>query len=169
MRGAGVLVFAAFACTGAPSPGRADANPFLPDVRAADATATSCNGDAQPGAPAKPPGASGQLASGVYTIAWTPVLGDFDNVNPLLGTDRLTVDMSSGGARYDSDTCVECVGDHHGAPQDGCLLVDAGQDGTASRDPYWICATADGVIADLSWCGFPGPPALRTWRATGHL
>ena len=166
MRGVGVLAIAIGACAGPPPSGRVDANPFLPDARAADAAPMSCGGQDMP---PKPPGAAGQLVSGVYAITWTPVLGTIGNVNPLLGTDRVTIDMSAGGARWDSATCVECVGDHHGAAQDGCLLVAAGLDGTASRDPYWICATADGVIADLSWCGFPGPPALRIWRATGAL
>ncbi len=170
MRVAGVLVIATCACAGQVKPtGNADANPLLPDVRAADAHPMSCNPDAQPGTPPKPPGVTGQLASGVYAITWTPLLGDLGNVNPLLGTDRLTVDMGTGDAKWDSDTCVECLFDHQGTPQDGCLLVGAGLDGDASRDPYWICATTDGVIADLSWCGYPGPPTLRVWRATGHL
>jgi hypothetical protein len=119
------------------------------------------------GVPDKPPGATGQLVTGVYAISWTPIVGEFDNVNPLLGSDRLTIDMAAGTAHWDSPTCAECTFDHTGTPTDGCLMVGPGMDGSTGRNPYWLCATATGTIADITWCGYPGPPEPRTWRATG--
>jgi hypothetical protein len=158
---------AAFAACTPPTnthPGGADSR--MPDAgRASDgAPLPSCT---DTGTPDKPPGATGQLATGVYNITWTPLVGAFDNVNPLLDSDRLTVDMVHGTAHWDSPTCAECAFDHSGTPMDGCLLVPMGMDGSTTRDAYWLCSTATGTIADITWCGYPGPPDPRTWRATG--
>jgi len=166
MRSAAALVICAAAACASPTgpPGSVDSR--MPDAgpQADSILPPACNSTTTPD---KPPGSTGQLADGVYAITWTPLVGPFENVNPLLGTDRLTVDLAAGTAHWDSPTCAECDFTHTGTSADGCLFFAAGTDGTAGREPYWLCATATGTIADITWCGYPGPPDPRTWRATG--
>jgi hypothetical protein len=167
VRTALVLLIALAGCSGA-APERFDArqgtgiDTGVPDSHPADAEIPVCVTPA-----VKPTGATGTLASGVYPIAWTPIKGELGNLNPLVGTDRLTVDVAAGTARYDHAGCVDCVGTHTGTMVDGCLLVPRGSDGSATRDEYLLCASDTGVIADLTWCGYPGPPAPRTWKVSG--
>lgn len=135
-----------------------DANPHGPD-----AMIRMCGS-----APVKPVDATGQVATGTFAITWTPLIGPPENVNPLVGTNRLTIDVAAGTARYDSTTCAECAFDHHGTlDSNGCLLIVAGNDGTPTHDPYYLCGASTGVIAEITWCGYPGPPDARTWRVTG--
>jgi hypothetical protein len=154
---------AALACAcGTPPPaGRVDSM-VPPDVRPSDAMVPVCVSPAE-----KPPEATGTIASGVFAITWTAVHGEIGNINPLITTDRLTIDAAAGTARYDNPSCPECLATHTGALDDGCLRFARGNDGATTRDEYLLCATSTGVIATITWCGFPGPPAPRTWRVTG--
>lgn len=137
-----------------------DANPHPPDafVRMCGST------------PSVPAGTSGQLASDTFAIAWQALSGPPENVNPMLGANRVTIDVAKGTAHYDSTTCAECTFDHAGTDAgNGCLLMMAGNDGSPSHDAYYLCSTSSGVIAEITWCGYPGPPDARTWRMTGAV
>jgi hypothetical protein len=164
MRSAVALAICAACSSPTSTPGSVDSR--MPDA-GPPGDALPAPGCTPTGTPNKPPGVTGSLQTGVYAIAWTPIVGPPDNVNPLFGSDRLTVDVVHGTAHWDSPTCAECAFDHQGTPMDGCLLVGLGKDGDATREPYWLCTTATGPIADITWCGYPGPPGPRTWRATG--
>src|SRR5262249_45010159 len=143
-------------------------DPGQPDARASDARlpddarVATCEPMTR-----KPPGATATLASGAYTITWTKVSGPLGNVNPLAATAQLTVDTVAGTARYDGGSGPECERPPHGAMNDGCLDVEAGSDGTPMHTEYLLCATKTGVVADIMWCGYPGPPDPRVWRVTG--
>lgn len=93
-------------------------------------------------------------------------------INPLQYDDRLGVAELDGALvlSYRSSTCADetCAAEHLGATASECGLVEAGDDFGVDRGSYILCAIGGELRADITWSGYPGPAAPRTWRLSGH-
>lgn len=107
---------------------------------------------------------------GTWHLTWTCL----DNcgagaVAPLRYDDLLEVG-GDGTLHFHSTTCsdVSCAADHYATISGDCAIVAAGEDFTVARSAYELCLIGAGAIrGEMSWSGYPGPPAPRTWEVRG--
>lgn len=127
--------------------------------------AASCGG------PVSPADATPGSVVGAWAVTWTCVDGcQYDGVAPLRFDDRLDVTQVADGddAAWSSTTCADCAATDHGSDDDSCLHVAAGDHAGVAHESYTLCAAGGQISGDVTWSGYPGFPAPRTWHAIGN-